>query len=121
MAKNTLKLVTPASADPTAPPRQLGEHGMLLWQSVMAEYGIQDSGGREMLAQACAALDRAEECALHVQRDGVTVRTKHGPKENPLLKAELANRSFIVRTLGRLGLDVEAIKPMGRPAGLGYA
>jgi len=37
-------------------------------------------------------------------------------REHPGLKHELAARSFVVRTLARLGLDVEAIKPVGRPA-----
>jgi hypothetical protein len=36
-------------------------------------------------------------------------------KEHPLLKHELAARAFVCRTLQRLGLDVEAIKPPGRP------
>jgi len=31
------------------------------------------------------------------------------------LKHELAARSFAVRTLARLGLEVEAVKPVGRP------
>jgi len=32
------------------------------------------------------------------------------------LKDELAARSFVVRTLARLGITTEAIKPMGRPS-----
>jgi hypothetical protein len=31
------------------------------------------------------------------------------------LREELAGRAFVARTLERLGLNVEAIKPMGRP------
>jgi hypothetical protein len=41
-------------------------------------------------------------------------------REHPGLKHELAARSFVVRTLARLGLDVEAIKPVGRPAAKAY-
>jgi hypothetical protein len=48
-------------------------------------------------------------------------RTKQGLKDHPALKHELANRSFVVRTLHRLGLDVEAIKPVGRPAGYAFS
>jgi hypothetical protein len=33
------------------------------------------------------------------------------------LRAELANRAFVVRSLARLGLDVEPVRPMGRPPG----
>jgi hypothetical protein len=115
--KPTLKLVTTAP-DPADPPRTLGEHGMSLWRSVHAEYGIEDAGGIEMLLLACQSLDRAEELAEHINADGVVIRSKAGLKENPLIKHELAARSFVVRTLGRLGLDVEAIKPTGRPPGV---
>jgi hypothetical protein len=31
------------------------------------------------------------------------------------LKHELANRAFVVRTLARLGLNFETVKPVGRP------
>ena len=36
-------------------PSVLGKSGQKLWQSIMSEYSIEDSGGREMLEQACAA------------------------------------------------------------------
>jgi hypothetical protein len=90
---------------------------MALWRSVTNEYQIEDAGGIEMLQQACVSLDRAEELSRHIAEDGVVIRSEAGIKENPLIKHELAARSFVVRTLGRLGLDVEAIKPMGRPSG----
>jgi hypothetical protein len=86
-----------------------------LWRAITAEYGVEDAGGVEMLAQACAALDMAEICAGHIAKDGAVLRSKAGVREHPLCKVELANRSFVVRTLQRLGLDVEAIKPLGRP------
>jgi phage terminase small subunit len=117
VTKNSLRLVKPTPPDPNAPPRQLGENGLSLWRTVTSEYQIEDAGGIEMLAQACVALDRAEELAEHIRRDGLVIRSKAGLKENPLIKHELAARSFIVRTLARLGLDVEAIKPAGRPPG----
>jgi hypothetical protein len=44
----------------------------------------------------------------------VAGRTKHGPKENPLLKIELSNRHFGAGDPG-LGLDVE--RSERRPAG----
>jgi hypothetical protein len=37
-------------------------------------------------------------------------------REHPALKHELSNRAFVVRTLSRLGLDVEPLRPsVGRP------
>src|SRR3954468_18035172 len=64
----------------------------------MAEYDIADGGGREMLAQACAAPDRAEECAAYIARDGAVIHTKAGPKGHPAMRDELANRAFVCRT-----------------------
>jgi hypothetical protein len=111
--------------DPTStsisPPRKLGKHGLSLWNAVMAEYAIQDRGGIELLAQTCAAQDRVEALAEAINRDGETIHTRNGPKAHPALRDELAGRAFIVRTLERLGLNVETIKPVGRPSkGFGW-
>ena len=82
----------------------------------MREYAIEDAGGIEMLAQACQALDRAE--AL---REEIDQRWRGDPgaryvRDHPALKHELACRSFVVRTLSRLGLNVEPVRPSaGRP------
>jgi hypothetical protein len=99
------------------PSRPLGKHGLALWDSVVSEYGIEDSGGVELLTLACQSLDRAEACAVEIKRTGLMLKTKIGPKENPLIKHELAARAFTARTLQKLGLDVEAVRPVGRPAG----
>jgi hypothetical protein len=40
-------------------------------------------------------------------RDGPTIQTKSGIREHPLLKHQLGARSFIVRSLHRLGLEIE--------------
>jgi integrase len=53
-----------------SPPRDLGQHGRELWDAVQREYGIADRGGIELLAQACAALDRAEAMAAAIATDG---------------------------------------------------
>jgi hypothetical protein len=81
----------------------------------MTEYEIQDSGGLEMLLQACAALDRAENLRLEIDRDGEVIRARGTVRDHPGLKHELANRAFVVRTLSRLGLNFESVKPVGRP------
>lgn len=87
------------------PPRALGKPGMALWHRIAAEYELTDAGSIEQLAQACAALDRAEQCRERIDRDGEMIEAKAGPRENPLLKHELANRAFVTRTLQRLGLE----------------
>lgn len=114
--------LTLAERPPTiAPPRPLGEHGQAFWQSVQAEYAVTDTGGMELLAQAAAALDRAEECAAVIARDGLTVTTNSGIKDHPLVKHELANRAFVTRAIARLGLDVEPVQRVGRPPAKGYS
>jgi hypothetical protein len=100
---------------PLAPPASLDKTGRTLWQSIMSEYDIQDSGGQQMLFQICEAADRVHEFSSLIARDGAVVRTKHGPKDHPLIKHELAARSFVVRSLQRLGLDVDPVKAIGRP------
>jgi hypothetical protein len=102
------------------PPRNLGGHGRSLWDRIQREYDVTDCGGIEMLALAAQALDRAEACREQIDRDGEMIRTKGGARENPLLKSELASRAFVVRTLARLGLNFEPVRPtVGRPGGGG--
>ena len=65
-----LKLVKPPPSKWLSPPRPLGKHGQALWDRVMNDYEISDSGGLEMLMQACTALDRAEALRVEIDRDG---------------------------------------------------
>ena len=113
--KPSLKLVKPSPVTGSQPSRPLGKAGGALWRTIMTDYEIADSGGLEMLLQACAALDRAENLRLEIDRDGEVIRTRGTVKDHPALKHELANRAFVVRTLSRLGLNFETVKPIGRP------
>jgi hypothetical protein len=89
-----------------------------LWTDITAAYEFSDRGSYETLFQACAAADRAERCRVAIDRDGEMIRTRTGEREHPLLKAEMAARGFVVRTLARLGLDLEPVRPgPGRPPG----
>ena len=109
---------TPVDRAPP-PPRELGEHGLALWRRIHAGYAIEDEGGLELLCLASEALDRAQSLRDAIMRDGELIRTKTGLRDNPLLRHELANRSFVARSLQRLGLDVEPVRGMGRPSGGG--
>jgi hypothetical protein len=99
------------------PPCKLGERGMKLWRDVHTEYAINDIGGVELLAQACASLDRAEALAKCINEHGEVVLIKGVLKTHPAVRDELACRSFVVRTLHRLGLNLEQVKSPGRPSG----
>jgi len=110
-----LTVVDP-TASSTSPPRKFGPAGRSLWDAVQSEYNISDIGGLELLAEACAARDRVQALREAIDRDGETIVTRNGIRAHPALRDELANRSFIVRTLERLGITLEPIKPgPGRP------
>ena len=113
--KPSLSVVSATTPPAIQPPRKLGKHGMKLWNEVHREYRIDDRGGIELLAQICAAADRAEALAECVARDGETIRTKNGLRVHPAVREELMARSFVVRSLERLGLNVEVVKSPGRP------
>jgi hypothetical protein len=104
-------------ADLTAPPADLGETGAHLWRTIQHQYLISDAGGLAMLKLACESADRAQRCRRQIDEDGEVVRGRTGPRDHPLLKHELGARSFTVRTLQKLGLDLEPVKAVGRPAG----
>jgi hypothetical protein len=112
-----LTLIDPPSFEVPKPPRPLGKHGRSLWNRVQGEYRIEDAGGTELLILACNALDRAELLAEAVERDGCVVYSRSGaPRSHPSVKDELACRAFVARTLERLGITSENIKPApGRP------
>jgi hypothetical protein len=122
MRKNqgaNLKLI-PAAPEPGAvdPPGKLGAVGLSLWRDIVSSYEFSDRGSYETLFQACAAADRAASLRETIDADGEVIRTKMGIKDHPALKHEIANRSFVVRTLARLGLDLEPLRSgPGRPPG----
>jgi terminase small subunit-like protein len=117
----TFSIVSPETTG-APPPRDLGQHGRELWNAVQREYGISDRGGIELLAQCCAAADTAEALAAAIARDGAVIYSRTGvPRSHPAVKDALACRAFIVKTIERLGLNVEGVKPVGRPtANIGW-
>jgi hypothetical protein len=112
---DTPTIVGPPTSTSFEPPRKLGEAGLSLWNTVQAEFRIEDCGGVELLMQACLAADRTAALAARIDADGETIHTKMGMKAHPCLKDELAARAFICRTLQRLGITDEIIRPIGRP------
>jgi hypothetical protein len=116
--KPQISLVTDQPATGVQPPRKLGQPGRSLWNRVMSEYDIQDCGGIEMLTLCCEATDRIAVLRAEVEHDGAVIRVRGMVKDHPALKHIEATEAFIVRTLSRMGLNYEAIKPsVGRPGG----
>ena len=115
--KPALTVVNLRSSAPK-PPANLGPAGNSLWQNITAEYDISDAGGQAMLEQAALAYDRAERLRSQIDEDGEIIHGRSGPREHPGLRGELAARSFICRTLQRLGINLEAVRMTpGRPPG----
>jgi hypothetical protein len=114
----SLAVVPPLDEGPR-PSCKLGPIGMSLWRDIIGAYEFSDRGSYETLSQACAAADRAERCRKQIEEDGELLRMRSGAvRDHPLLKHELAARSFVVRSLARLGLDLEPVRGgPGRPAG----
>jgi hypothetical protein len=102
-----------------APPKPLGAAGMALWSRITASYAFDDTAGQEALWQVCAAEDRRAELAAAIATDGAVIRGRTGPREHPALKLELATRAFIMKSIERLGLSFEPLRPAGRPPGGG--
>ena len=115
----TSKITTLYSPKPGDPPRPLGPDGQALWDRINADFLIDDAGGIELLALACAATDRASSCAATIEADGLTVPAGKdgGIRQHPLLPAEAAARAQVASCLKLLGVNVEPIRDVGRPGG----
>jgi P27 family predicted phage terminase small subunit len=109
--------IVPAPSTPK-PPRSLGEAGKYLWNDIQAETAIEDPASMELLFQACSAADRAARLKTIIDADGELIESRTGAvKAHPLIAGEMQARALVVRFLSKLGLTVEPLQPIGRPAG----
>jgi hypothetical protein len=106
------------SAD--APPSTLREPGRTLWSSIMSEYAITDGGGRLLLQQIAETVDEIASEAAIIEAEGRMIKGKFGRIPHPLLRHQTSLRAFVARAVRQLGLDVEPVRPIGRPPGYGY-
>jgi len=114
-----LKLIPDASGPAAAePPGVLGAAGLSLWRDIVGNYEFSDRASYQVLFEACAASDRAASLREAIDKDGEVIRSRGAIRDHPALKHELANRAFVVRSLMRLGLDLEPVRGgPGRPSG----
>ena len=110
-----LSVASPLESIP-APPIKFGNAGLNLWNRIQREYGISDAGGVELLCQICSAADTVELLSEQIAVDGTVIQTRTGPRAHPAIRDQLNHRSFITRTMSKLGLNVEPVKTMGRPS-----
>jgi hypothetical protein len=115
-----LAVVAPQSnVEGLPPPKGLDESGTRLWHDVTSNYEFSDAASLVILEQSCRALDRAERCAAEISATGELIRVGKALRANPLLRDELGFRAFAVRSLSKLGLDLEPVRGIGRPPGPG--
>src|SRR6516162_3938053 len=108
--KPSLALVGSETTIGIQPPFALGKHGQSLWDRIQSEYDVSDPAGIEFLAQACAAADLAERLQEEIENDGTVVRARGGVRSHPAIRDLIAARSFVTRTLTRLGLNYEPLR-----------
>jgi hypothetical protein len=112
--KPSLALVS-SKTTTVSPPRKLGRTGMSLWTRILSDFTIDDAAGLELLAQAAEAADMLGKLNTAIAEDGPIVRGRNGMRANPLIREALGYKSFITRTLGRLGILSEPLRSPGRP------
>lgn len=114
MAKKPLKLVEDVPAPDVGPtPPGLGEAGLRLWRLILAEYRIDDIGGRLLVEQAAHAQDMVVRLRAQIDADGLMVEMRSGWRAHPALKDELGFRCFITSTLKKLGIVDEPVQQHG--------
>src|SRR5262249_5373993 len=82
-----------AAAAPVAPPADLNEAGMALWQRCLAQKSGLSEGELLMLEDAARSRDLAEAARTQIKAEGLTVPTSGGWKANPLCQVELGARA----------------------------
>jgi hypothetical protein len=88
-----------------SPPAGLSKHSGSLWRTVLRDHDL-SATGRELLRQACLALDRADDAATTVMREGTIVADRDGmPKAHPATDIEARSRAAFASIVKLLGLE----------------
>jgi P27 family predicted phage terminase small subunit len=99
------------------PPQPLTDAGFRLWSAITTEYELEPAA-LEILALACEAYSRSRQAGAILDRDGLMSCNRFGDvHEHPAVKAERDARGQCLVALKMLGLTLEPVGPIGRPAG----
>lgn len=103
------------------PPKGLSPEGRRMWKEIIAEYGIDDSVGLQLLRSACEAFDICQMAQSKIRAEGMTITDRHlQVKPHPLLAAMRDARSSMLNALKALNCDLEPLRDKpGRPPGTG--
>ena len=98
------------------PPQPLGPVGRALWDRVLGDRDLSEQRERELLFQACTAVQRASDLGAEIERDGPVIESATGRKtEHPAIRPELHYRALATRCLALL--KPQGPGSPGRPAG----
>jgi P27 family predicted phage terminase small subunit len=87
-------------------PKHLSRQAKMLFQSIVDEYTIDDSGGLAILATACEAWDRAKQAREAIETDGLILEDRFKQKKlHPAATVERDARSQWMQAIKNLGLD----------------
>jgi P27 family predicted phage terminase small subunit len=87
-------------------PRHLSPEARKLWRSVNDAYDLEDRH-RVILTAACEAHDRMKAAGEILDKTGLLVIGRFGPKSNPAIAIERDSRLAMLRSLRELGLDLD--------------
>ena len=94
-----------------SPPEHLSERSQKLWKEIVVikRKNIISPGRVVLLEQALTALDRADEAAEIVRKEGMITKTATtgAVHVHPMVKVERENRALFARLWKQLGLDFD--------------
>jgi hypothetical protein len=99
-------------------PRGLSRTSARRFKELVAEYGIRDVGGLQVLHSGLISLDLAEAAEAVIARDGLTTIDRfHQTRAHPLIAAARDHRAAWLSALRQLNLSIGTPTAPGRPEG----
>jgi len=86
------------------PPKHLSARAKAFWGAATDDFDLTATQG-EILLRALEAGDRADQARVVLDREGIVVQGRDGPKAHPAVQIELTNRRAQTTLLEKLGLD----------------
>jgi phage terminase small subunit len=102
---------------PTAP-RHLNVTGSRFWHEFCTDWGLEDTGDKELLRLACEALDRSTQARKLLRTEGLTYLDRfNAPHPHPAVNIELRSRTAavnIVKQIQQARLTAERLEAAER-------
>ncbi len=97
-------------AVPRAPraPAHLSPSAREWWRAVADGY-VLEAHHLRLLTEAAVAWDRCQQAREILDRDGIVVDGRFGPRQHPAVQIELQNRTSFARLMRELDLDGEPL------------